>query len=337
VERIFVSGPPRLTKKRVQEYAQQFAKTRISVLGDVMLDRYFWGDVDRISPEAPVPVVRVTKRSEQLGGAANVARNLRALDVDVRIAGVTGDDRESGEVRSLLAEEGIEDGGLIEVPDRETTEKVRIIARSQQVVRADFESDDAIGDDAKKRLFDAVRGHADDCDALLVSDYGKGVVSRDYLLELIALWRERGKPVLVDPHVGHFPWYRGATVITPNAREALRGSSLPPGTRDVDSDGAFQIREDLQLDALLVTRGEHGMSLYYGDGQRQEVHIPTVAKEVYDVTGAGDTVIGVLTAALAAGVDIVDAVVMANQAAGEVVKEVGTTAVSRDALLKAFD
>jgi D-beta-D-heptose 7-phosphate kinase/D-beta-D-heptose 1-phosphate adenosyltransferase len=332
-----VSGPPRLTKKRVQEYAQQFAKTRISVLGDVMLDRYFWGDVDRISPEAPVPVVHVTKRSEQLGGAANVARNLRALGVEVRIAGVTGDDRESGEVRSLLAEQGIDDGGLIEVPGRETTEKVRIIARNQQVVRADFESDESIGDDAKNKLFDAVREHAERCDALLVSDYGKGVLARDYLRELISAWRDRQKPVLVDPHVGHFPWYRGATVITPNVKEALRGSSLPPGTRDVTSDGAFQIREDLQLDALLVTRGERGMSLYYGDGQRHEVHIPTVAKEVYDVTGAGDTVIGVLTAALAAGVDMVEAVVMANQAAGEVVKEVGTTAVSLDALLRAFD
>jgi D-beta-D-heptose 7-phosphate kinase/D-beta-D-heptose 1-phosphate adenosyltransferase len=329
--------PPRLTKERVQEYAQQFANKRISVLGDVMLDRYFWGEVDRISPEAPVPVVRVTRRSEQLGGAANVARNLRALGVDVRIAGVTGDDREAGELRGLLAEQGIDDGGLVRVPGRETTEKVRIIARSQQVVRADFESDDGIDDAAKNRLFDAVRAHADDCDALLVSDYGKGAIARDFLLELIAAWRGRGKPVLVDPHVGHFPWYRGATVVTPNVKEALRGSSLPPGTRDVTTDGAFQIRQDLHLDALLVTRGEHGMSLYYGDGERYEVHIPTVAKEVYDVTGAGDTVIGVLAAGLAAGIDIVDAVVMANQAAGEVVKEVGTTAVTRGQLLSAFD
>jgi D-beta-D-heptose 7-phosphate kinase/D-beta-D-heptose 1-phosphate adenosyltransferase len=302
-----------------------------------MLDRYFWGDTDRISPEAPVPVVRVTKRSEQLGGAANVARNLRALGTEVRIAGVTGDDRESGEVRALLAEQGIDDGGLIEVPGRETTEKVRIIARSQQVVRADFESDEEIGADARSRIFDAVRNHVEDCDALLVSDYGKGVIGREYLGELISHWRKRRKPVLVDPHVGHFPWYRGATVITPNVKEALRGSTLPPGTRNVTSEGAFQIREELELDALLVTRGEHGMSLYHGDGGREEVHIPTVAKEVYDVTGAGDTVIAVLTAALAAGVGMVDAVVMANQAAGEVVKEVGTTAVTRETLIEAFE
>jgi D-beta-D-heptose 7-phosphate kinase/D-beta-D-heptose 1-phosphate adenosyltransferase len=330
-----VTVAPRLPRQRVQEYAQRLAAARVSVLGDVMLDRYFWGDVDRISPEAPVPVVHVTRSSEQLGGAANVARNLRALDVEVRVAGVTGDDRESGELRRLLVAHGIDDGGLIAVPGRKTTKKVRIIARNQQVVRADFETDEGIGEEAAKKLFDAVRSHADDCDALLVSDYGKGVVSRDYLLELIAAWRTRGKPVLIDPHVGHFPWYRGATVITPNVREALRGSSLPPGTRDVTTEGALRIREDLQLDALLVTRGEHGMSLYFGEAQ--EVHIPTVAKEVYDVTGAGDTVIGVLAAGLAAGIDMVDAVVMANQAAGEVVKEVGTIAVTRDVLVAAFE
>jgi D-beta-D-heptose 7-phosphate kinase/D-beta-D-heptose 1-phosphate adenosyltransferase len=317
---------------------QRFASTRISVLGDVMLDRYFWGDVDRISPEAPVPVVRVTKRSERLGGAANVAANLRELGLEVEIAGVVGDDREAGEVRQLLDEHGIDHGGLVAAPGRDTTKKVRIIARSQQVVRADFEAEDGIGGEAKGRLFEAVRAQAEECSALLISDYGKGVISEDYLRELISIWRDRGKPVLVDPHVGHFPWYRRASIITPNVKEALRGSSLPPGTKDVTSDGAFRIREELDLDALLVTRGEHGMSLYYGEGDApREVHIPTVAKEVYDVTGAGDTVIGVLAAGLGAGVGVVDAVVMANQAAGEVVKEVGTSAVSRESLLSAFD
>jgi len=332
-----VTGPPRLSKDRVQEYAQRFATTRISVLGDIMLDRYFWGDVDRISPEAPVPVVRVTRRSEKLGGAANVAANLRALGIEVRIVAATGDDREAGIVRGLLREQGIDDDGVVEVAGRETTEKVRIIARNQQIVRADFEADGSVGDEATAKLFDAVSAHAQDSDALLVSDYGKGVLSQDFLKRLIAAWRERGKVVLVDPHVGHFPWYRGATIITPNVKEALGGSSLPAGTRDVTSEGAAHIRRELELDALLVTRGEHGMSLYHGDGEQSEVHIPTVAKEVYDVTGAGDTVIGVLAAGLASGIDIVDSVLMANQAAGEVVKEVGTSVLSRDGLLAAFD
>jgi D-beta-D-heptose 7-phosphate kinase/D-beta-D-heptose 1-phosphate adenosyltransferase len=326
-----------LSKRRVEQYAQRFASTTICVLGDVMLDRYFWGDVNRISPEAPVPVVRVTDRSARLGGAANVAANLRALGVGVRIAGIVGDDREGGEVRSLLSGCGIETTGLTEIPGRETTEKVRIIARNQQVVRADFESTVDIDGSARDRLFEAVRSDARNASALLVSDYGKGVISREFLLELISAWRQSGKPVLIDPHVGHFPWYRGATIVTPNEKEALEGSSLPPGSADVDTGGAFAIRRELELDALLVTRGDRGMSLYYGDGEEHEVHIPTVAKEVYDVTGAGDTVIGVLAAGLGAGVDLVDAVVLANQAAGEVVKEVGTSSITRESLLAAFE
>jgi D-beta-D-heptose 7-phosphate kinase/D-beta-D-heptose 1-phosphate adenosyltransferase len=303
-----------------------------------MLDRYFWGDVDRISPEAPVPIVRVTRRSARLGGAANVAANLRALGVEVNINGVVGDDREAGEVRRLVTDIGISGDGLVEAPGRETTEKVRIIARNQQVVRADFEAEDGLDGDTRKRVFETVRADANDCSALLVSDYGKGVISEDLLREAISVWRSRGKPVLVDPHVGHFPWYRGATVVTPNVKEAIRGTSLPPGTKDVSTDGAVRIREELELDALLVTRGEHGMSLYYGAGdERREVHIPTMAKEVYDVTGAGDTVIGVLAAGLGAGVELVDAVIMANQAAGEAVKEVGTSVVTRETLVAAFE
>lgn len=333
-----MTDPPRLSRQRVEAYVQRFASTRISVLGDVMLDRYFWGDVDRISPEAPVPVVRVTSRSARLGGAANVAANLRALGADVTITGVVGDDREAAEVRALLEELGIEHGGLVEVRGRETTEKVRIIARHQQVVRADFESDGSLDEEIRHRLLESVRRDAETCSALLVSDYGKGVLAEDLLKNAIAVWRGNGKPVLVDPHVGHFPWYRGATVITPNVKEALRGSLLPPGTKDVSTDAAFQIRRELELDALLITRGERGMSLYYGDAvNSREVHIPTVAKEVYDVTGAGDTVIGVLAAGLGAGVGLEDAVVLANQAAGEVVKEVGTSVVTREMLLAAFE
>lgn len=333
-----MTNPPRLSRERVEAYAQRFASTRISVLGDVMLDRYFWGDVDRISPEAPVPIVRVTRRSARLGGAANVAANLRALGVDVRITGVVGDDREAGEVRRLVTDLGIDGGGLIEMSGRETTEKVRIIARNQQVVRADFEAEDGLDEVTSNRLFEAVRADAVECSALLVSDYGKGVISEAFLRETISEWRSRGKPVLVDPHVGHFPWYRGATVVTPNVKEALGGTSLPPGTKDVTSEGAFRIRRELELDALLVTRGEHGMSLYYGDdGDEHEVHIPTVAKEVYDVTGAGDTVIGVLAAGIGAGIDLVDVVIMANQAAGEAVKEVGTSVVTRETLVSAFE
>jgi rfaE bifunctional protein kinase chain/domain len=303
-------------------------------LGDVMLDRYFWGDVERISPEAPVPIVRVTRRSARLGGAANVAANLRALGVRVDIAGVVGDDREGEEVRALLAEDAVGDEGLITVRRWQTTEKVRIIARSQQVVRADFEAGRGLDGEVSGALVRAINAWPSESDALLVSDYGKGVLSEEVLREVIPVWRAAGKPVLVDPHVGHFPWYHGATLMTPNVKEAVLGGALPPGTKTIGSEAAFALRERLEIESLLITRGEEGMSLYFGD--RREVHIPTVAKEVYDVTGAGDTVIGVLAAAVASKVDLVDAVVLANQAAGEVVKEVGTSAVTTDALITSF-
>ncbi len=333
-----MSDAPRLSIERVQSCAQRFPAVNVTVLGDVMLDRYFWGDVDRISPEAPVPVVRVTRRSARLGGAANVAANLAALGVRVSVVGVVGEDREGGEVRRLLEDCGIAIQGLVAVPGRATTEKVRIIARNQQVVRADFEADEELPSEVAERLFELARVASSQSDVLLVSDYGKGVVIEGPVREVIGAWRGSGKPVLVDPHVGHFPWYRGATVITPNVRQALQGASLPPGTKRITSADAFRIRAELELDALLITRGEDGMSLYTlnGDGTQGEVHVPAVARDVYDVTGAGDTVISVMAAGLGCGADLVEAVVMANRAAGEVVKEVGTSTITVDALVSAF-
>lgn len=332
-----MAGPPRLSLERVEEYTRRFESVKISVLGDVMLDRYFWGDVDRISPEAPVPIVRVRDKSARLGGAANVASNLRALGASVRLSGTLGDDREAAEVKTLLDRHGISADGMIELRDHETTKKVRIIARNQQVVRADFEMNGDLPAAARDRIFESLRAQSTESDALLVSDYGKGVLQEEYLRELVSIWKANGKPILVDPHVGHFSWYRGATIMTPNVKEAATGAALRPGAREVSDADAFRIRSDLELEALLVTRGEHGMSLYFGDrGEARKVHVPTTAKEVYDVTGAGDTVIGVLAAALASRVDLVDAVVLANQAAGEVIKEVGTSAVTRDDLINAF-
>jgi D-beta-D-heptose 7-phosphate kinase/D-beta-D-heptose 1-phosphate adenosyltransferase len=325
---------PRLDAARAASFVRGFAKARVAVLGDVMLDRYFWGDVDRISPEAPVPVVRVTRRSARLGGAANVAANLRALGASVDLCGILGDDREAEEFVELAGGLGVATEGLLAVAGRETTEKVRIIARSQQVVRADFESDVAPDDAVTRRLCDALVRLADACDALVISDYGKGVVTRSMLAEVIGAWRQAGRVVLVDPHVPHFEWYRGASVITPNTREASQATGIafhaePPPTRE-----ALDLVERMGLDALLVTRGEHGMSLYQAGGV--EMHIPTVAREVYDVTGAGDTVIGVLAAALASGVGIEDGMVLANTAAGEVVKEVGTTTLSMEQFVAIF-
>jgi len=334
---------PRLAAEQVRRYVDRFASARVAVLGDAMLDRYFWGDVERISPEAPVPVVRVTRRSRRLGGAVNVAANLRALGVVPEVVAVRGADRDGREVVRMLERLGIDPAGLVECRGRATTKKVRIIARNQQVVRADFETDEAVDGATRRTVYDRALALAESCHGLVVSDYGKGVVVEAEFRELVARWRGLGKPVLVDPHIPHFSWYRGVTVITPNAREAQQSAGIDYRKGNDPSALAYDVVRRMELDALLVTRGEDGMSLYCrgaegsSQGGTREVHIPTVAKEVYDVTGAGDTVISVLAASLATGVDIVDGVVMANQAAGEVIKEVGTSALSAADLVAAFE
>jgi rfaE bifunctional protein kinase chain/domain len=325
----------RLTKDRVAAYLERFATARVAVLGDVMLDRYFWGRVDRISPEAPVPVVRVTGRSSRLGGAANVAANLHSLGTRVTLVSLVGDDPAGAELGRLVTEHGIDHGTLIVEPGRHTTEKVRIIAQHQQVVRADFETASAPALESRDRIVRALADEADRFDALVVSDYGKGVVEEDPLQRVIRVWRAKGKPVLVDPHIGHFRWYRGATIITPNTREAASFYGAELDSQESFAAAGCRIRGDLELDALLITRGEEGMSLYLGDGR--QIDIPTVATEVYDVTGAGDTVISVLAAGFASGVPLVDAVVIANQAAGEVIKDLGTSAITIERLYKTFN
>jgi D-beta-D-heptose 7-phosphate kinase/D-beta-D-heptose 1-phosphate adenosyltransferase len=224
--------------------------------------------------------------------------------------------------------------GPIEAQGRSTTEKVRIIARSQQVLRADFETDDPVTGDVSNAVYRRVTELASRADALVVSDYGKGVIVQDALAEAVAVWRRQGKPVLIDPHVPHFAWYAGATVITPNAREAQAAAGIDYRRGNDPAPLVFDLLRKMGLDALLVTRGEDGMSLYYRESS--QVHIPTVAKQVFDVTGAGDTVIGVLAAALATGVDMAEAVVLSNQAAGEVIKEVGTSTLTAAELVAAF-
>jgi rfaE bifunctional protein kinase chain/domain len=328
---------PTLPVATVRELVGRFGSAKIAVLGDIMLDRYFWGDVERISPEAPVPVVRVSRRSRRLGGAANVAANLAALGAQAEVISVRGDDREGREVVRMLERRGIASAGLIAESGRETTEKVRIIARHQQVVRADFESDDPVDGEVRGRIYARAETLAGEFDALVVSDYGKGVVVEEGLRDLVKSWRRRGKAVLVDPHIPHFAWYRGATVITPNAREAQQSTGIDFKKGNDPAELAFDVVKRMELDALLITRGEEGMSLYYGGTARRQEHIPTVAKEVFDVTGAGDTVISVLAAALASGADMMEGVILANQAAGEVIKEVGTSTLSAQELIAAFE
>lgn len=323
-----------ISRAQAQAHLDSFGSARVVVLGDVMLDRYFWGQVDRISPEAPVPIVRVTRRSARLGGAANVAANLRSLGVDVALAGIVGDDRSGSELRALLEKREISTAEVHTLPNGETTEKVRIIAQHQQVVRADFEPELESVDGETDGLLDRVAALCEKYDALVVSDYGKGVIREDRIKQVIAAWRARKRPVLIDPHVGHFRWYRGATIVTPNTKEALSYFSSTIRREELFAELGFRMREELSLEGLLITQGEEGMTLFLKDDEKTQIQ--TVAKDVYDVTGAGDTVISVLAAGLACGASLLEGVIMANRAAGEVVKEVGTTVITRDGFLRAF-
>lgn len=319
--------------RKFKDILEGFAGRRLAVIGDSMLDRFLWGRVDRISPEAPVPVVRLEKETVKLGGAANVAANIRALGADVTLFGVWGNDEAGQQMKSILTERGIDASGMVETQDRPTTIKTRIIAHNQQVVRADREDDQPLPDQITGQLVDLVRA-AGDIDGFILSDYGKGVLTPKALDAFIQLARQAGKPVVVDPKKGDFSQYHGVTSLTPNQKEAELACALSiTDSASLDTAGA-RLLERTGARAVLITRGEHGMALYEGAGSVH--HLPTEATTVYDVTGAGDTVIAVYTTCLAGGASFADAAILANHAAGLAVRELGTTAVTAEQLLQAF-
>ena len=297
-----------------------FEQARVLVAGDVMLDRYWHGATSRISPEAPVPVVHVSQSEERAGGAANVALNIAALGVQTRLLGVTGDDEAATSLEALLKGAGI-DCQFQKISDTPTVTKLRVISRHQQLIRLDFEDGfDAIDTDALLAQYQQDLEH---CDVVVLSDYGKGTLVA--IEQLIATARAAGKPVLIDPKVQDFSRYHGATLITPNMAEfELVAGHCADEQALIARSNALLVQHDLE--ALLVTRGEHGMTLLRRD--EPEFHLPTQAREVFDVTGAGDTVISVLAAALAAGEELPSATALANLAAGIVVGKLGTASVS---------
>jgi D-beta-D-heptose 7-phosphate kinase/D-beta-D-heptose 1-phosphate adenosyltransferase len=306
---------------------------RVLVVGDVMLDEFLWGRVSRISPEAPVPVVEVTRQSFHLGGAGNVAANVRSLGGSAVLVALVGRDAAGTQIAETLRAAGTVPR-LVSAPDRPTTVKTRIVAHSQQVVRADREeSRDAAGP-AAETIREALRAELAGCDALVVSDYQKGVVTAPLLRALLPLARRRRRPVLVDPKVRHFGLYRGVTVVTPNQLETEQVTGIR--LRDDDSllAAGRRILSLLRCRAALVTRGEHGMSLF--ERGRPPLHVRTAAREVFDVTGAGDTVIATMALALAAGATLAEAAVLANAAAGVVVGKVGTAQASAEEVLAAL-
>ena len=325
---------PLLTAARAAALLRQMRERRVLVLGDVMLDEFVWGRVGRISPEAPVPVVEVTDESFCLGGAGNVAASVRALGGKAAIAGVVGRDAAGERVLQALAAVGVESHLVLVSPDRPTTVKTRIIAHSQQVVRADREDTSDVPARTVEALVEGLRREIASADALVISDYQKGVVTPSLLRRVLPLARRRHRPVLVDPKVRHFRLYRGVTVVTPNQHEAEQATGLRLHAPE-DLEGAGRrILSLLGCHAALITRGEHGMSLF--ERGRPSLHVPAVAREVFDVTGAGDSVIATLALALAAGSTLPEAASLANAAAGVVVGKVGTAQASPDEMLGAL-
>jgi D-glycero-beta-D-manno-heptose-7-phosphate kinase len=306
------------------EFRRRIAATRLLVVGDVMLDRYWFGEVERISPEAPVPVVKISRREERPGGAANVARNVAALGAPVTLLSVTGADEEGAVLERLLAADSVRTL-FHRDPSLQTTVKLRVIGRHQQLLRVDFETTPS---------HEVLAGKLADydrllplCDIVVLSDYGKGGLA--HIATMIERARAADKRVLVDPKGEDWLRYRGATVITPNRREFRQVVGRWHDEAEMTAK-AQALRAKLEIDVLLVTRSEEGMSLYTADGAQ---HIPAHTREVYDVSGAGDTVIATMAALIGAGADLLTAVRVANQAAGVVVGKLGTAVVSPDELV----
>jgi len=322
-----------LTKARATEILEKLRDRYVLVLGDVMLDEFVWGDVTRISPEAPVPVVDVRRESMHLGGAANVLANLMSLGARGSVVGVIGNDTAGRRLQSGLSDLGIQDQYLLVDESRPSTTKTRIIAHNQLVVRADRESRSPVTGKLEEKIVSCLKDALKQADAFVVSDYDKGVVTPRILREILPVAYEH-VPVLIDPKLRNFNSYRPATLVTPNHLEALRMSDTEDHSDDGSHHAAKVIREKLGCDAVLITRGDRGMMLLEGDGQ--PVYVETAAREVYDVTGAGDTVIAALASALASGATMIEAASFANHAAGIVVGKVGTATVTAHELLDSF-
>jgi len=310
----------------IPELLRSIRDRRVLVVGDAMLDRYWHGGVERISPEAPVPVVAVTRSDERPGGAANVARNVRALGAQCRLLSITGDDPEADTLERLLHAERI-DCTLYRDKLINTTVKLRVISRNQQLIRIDFES--PASKDARAKLLDHYLAHVRDYNVVIVSDYGKGGLG--YVQEMITAARAAGVPVVVDPKGDDYSGYRGATLITPNRKEFEQVAGRFRDNAELERKAAA-MAATLELDGVLVTRGEEGMSLVARSGR--VLHLPARAREVFDVTGAGDSVIASIGCAYAAGGAVEDALALANVAAGIVVGKLGAAVATPDEILR---
>ncbi len=321
-------------KGRLQAAVEAFSSSTILVVGDIMLDQFVWGEVSRISPEAPVPVVNVREETFLLGGAANVANNLRSLGAETLLSGVIGRDSFGEILLEISSDNGIHTEGLVRT-DRPTTLKTRIVARGQQVVRVDRERRKPLPPPVLAGLSSVIKDLLEGCRCVIVSDYDKGVITSELMGFLSKEAASRDIFLLVDPKPGNYLFYRGATVVTPNEKEAMAMAGMESSGKGDIERAAVRIADTLEARGVLITRGDKGMTLWQED--RGFFSIPTMAREVFDVTGAGDTVISVLALGLAAGLRMREAAYLANIAAGIVVAKVGTAVAEQAELLKAIE
>jgi len=328
-----VKPPQPLPRERVLQLIQRMRSSRVVVVGDIMLDRYLIGDTERLSPEAPVPVVTVEERHAALGGAANVAANVAALGARCFLVGTVGDDGDGAAIRQELAVARLEDRFVLTIAGRPTTSKTRIVARGQQIVRIDDEVDSLLEGQDLARLTAAAREALADADALLLEDYNKGALSPALILAVMEIARRRGIPIVVDPKYRQFFEYAGATVFKPNRREleSALGAAVDLKNGNVLPD----VLTRLKVDNLLVTLGAEGMLLVTKDGDLTQ--IPSIARQIFDVSGAGDTVTAWLGAALAAGATVREAAQLANYAAGVEVGKRGVATVSPEEVLAVYE
>ena len=314
-----------------EKILNKFPKVKILVVGDIMMDRFIWGKVSRISPEAPVPVVAVEKETFLLGGAANVVNNIHSLGGKVSLCGVVGDDEMGEKIIKELAEMGIGMHGIFVEQGRQTTTKTRIIAHQQQVVRIDREATDHLKVPTFRNLSEFLKKNMEGFNGVILSDYGKGLLTKELIRATIRRAREMKKFIMVDPKLKNFSHYKGATVITPNAAEASAASGILINDLSSLKRAGSMLLKKLGCDVLVITRGEEGIAIF--EPHQEPFFVPTGAKEVYDVTGAGDTVIGTMALALGAGARVIEAAKLANYAAGIVVGKIGTATASRKELV----
>jgi len=320
--------------ERGDELVTSLKDHKVLVIGDLMIDEYIWGGVTRVSPEAPVPIVGVTNETLRLGGAANVAHNILSLGGQVEVCGLLGDDQMGRWIKSDLKGKNIGIRGIITSSGRPTTVKTRVIAHDQQVVRVDKEVTTPLDRADEEVILGSVESFLGECGCVVVSDYAKGVITPTLMRELVDLARGQSVPVAVDPKISQFSIYKGVTVLTPNLFEAAAGAGLVIDSMEALVEAGHRIIEKLACEYLIITRGDQGMTLF--SGEKDYSHIEAFSRQVYDVTGAGDTVISTLSLALASGLSMAEGAYLANVAAGVVVGEVGTVAISSEHMRHRF-